>query len=132
MTIATLIMEITRRLPNAAKAKVETYCKGVLTKRVNKISLEEYKMRDLLRVENVTNLKFTKQNCDVLLNWYNVTCLSSAHTSDQDILPGSDQDRMVGNFHNFYSNKLKEIYLGEPQQMMVQSLSSLHQLPEHY
>jgi hypothetical protein len=75
LTIATLIMEITRQLPDDQKAILSKVCHNILKQHenVDKLShnmIERASKIDLLRVENITNLKFTPKDLDNLLKFY--------------------------------------------------------------
>jgi hypothetical protein len=75
LTIATLIMEMTRQLPDEHKAILNQVCLKILEKHEDsdKLStnmIERSRKFDPLRVENVTSLKFTHKDLDILLRLY--------------------------------------------------------------
>ena len=73
MSVCALIMEITRKLTKPEKDRVRSFCQSVIQDRAdahNYFEVERAGKIDLIRVENLTNLKFKKVDCEKCLEWF--------------------------------------------------------------
>ena len=75
MSVCAIIMEITRKLTSPEKDRVRTCCKGVRESRAdahNYFEVDRARIIDPIRVENLTNLKFTEGDFDQCLKWFEI------------------------------------------------------------
>ena len=75
MSVCAIIMEITRKLTSPEKDRVRNFCKGVIESRAdahNYFEAERARIIDPIRVENLTNLKFTEGVFDQCLKWFDI------------------------------------------------------------
>jgi len=75
MSVCAIIMEITRKLTSSEKDRVRNFCRGVIKDRAdahNYFEVERDRKIDLIRVENLTNLKFTQNDLDQCLKWFEI------------------------------------------------------------
>ena len=65
-------MEWTRGLESEDKAKLLKYCERLIEQTFSDGSFElnKYKKKDLLRIENLTQLKFNSEGVEQLKKWY--------------------------------------------------------------
>lgn len=111
MVIVTLVMEITRRLPEDAKAKVRHLCSGILRKRGERGEIDASRRDrldkvDVLRVINVTNVKLADGDREELLRWFRM----ERSVGDQDGEP--IEGEVEGAFHHWYREALEDIAPG--------------------
>ena len=97
-------MEITRKLTTPEKNRIRIFCERVVQEHVNShkfFEIDRTGKVDLIRVENLTNLKFKQEDYDKCLEWFQIEEMKD----DQDALP--DDELPEGGFHTYYTRMLK-------------------------
>lgn len=73
MSVCAIVMEITRKMSAFEKEKIKMFCYGIVESQVgshNYFEIERAKKIDLMRVENLTYLKFKDADFDQCLKWF--------------------------------------------------------------
>ena len=109
MVIVTLVMEITRKLPEDPKAKLRALCDKILAKRSERGEIDAARRDRLdkvdgLRIINVTNVKLADvEHRDELLRWFSME--RDVRDQDGEVI----EDKVEGAFHASYKEALQDI-----------------------